>query len=153
MPGDIIGEPQFSGYDTYFVGHIGIVGPNLQVYEVIKGGPSKFSSVESFVSRFDNPVGVYRPNGATSADMANAAYWASTHYTDVDSYVIDGNLSSLNWNYCSKFVWQAYFFGSNFNIGVFPYTFEQDGMHMWLRGTVTPGWILDHSTRITTTTY
>ncbi|MFB9324636.1 hypothetical protein ACFFSY_01620 [Paenibacillus aurantiacus] len=59
-------------------------------------------------------IKVYR-----AAHGVKAAEWAMNNYSSIDGYYIpwaswdDFKLGSLDPNYCSKFIWQAFYYGNN----------------------------------------
>lgn len=63
------------------------------------------------ISIFNERIYVYRPKGG-------AAIWAQNNISSIDNYSIvnAGKLSSLDPNYCSKFLWQAFYYGSGIDL-------------------------------------
>jgi len=117
--GDIIGTKMFSGWDTYYVGHVGIVGPDYKVYDVVKWSDvTQVNSISNFVDRFNNnTVGVYRPN-TSSGNRFLAGTWAKNNLNKVKSYSITSATHKIDVNYCSKFVFQSYYFGAKYKFGL-----------------------------------
>lgn len=121
--GDILYSSK--GWQTAFVGHIAIVGNDGKVYHstpaVSDGGAvdtlsnyfSRFSSGSSVkIYRFD--PGWYGPY----LQPIQAAQWAQDHINEVEDYDIwnGGDFTDISQNYCSKFVWQAFWYGANYEI-------------------------------------
>ncbi|MGE7925727.1 hypothetical protein ACQKND_21415 [Viridibacillus arvi] len=106
--GDIIHSPKSSS--TYFAGHVGIVGNDGYVYHSYPNSSGKLkSSVSYYINDLfkDVDVTVRRYNG--SADLENVGKAAVSLYGNVESYSFNEDLSNYKKNYCSKFVWQAYY--------------------------------------------
>ena len=110
-PGDILSSPK-SWSSTKFFGHTAIVGPN---YEIIHSHPVEdravSESISSFMSRHSSGdrIKVYR---SSIGGSSTAASWAANNYRRADDYGIDDNLVGITPNYCSKFVWQAWYLSS-----------------------------------------
>ncbi|MEK3872372.1 hypothetical protein NYE76_21060 [Paenibacillus sp. FSL M7-0831] len=52
----------------------------------------------------------------TSSQNKKAGKWARNNIDNVDGYLFNIWLSNTQYNYCSKFVWQAFFYGTNKDI-------------------------------------
>lgn len=100
-----------------FLGHAGIAISTSQILHI--AGPNTSPtriSLSSWHSQYTNKASdswtkVYRHSSTTTA--AKAGSWANTTY-GVDSeasYVINFDLTSTDKTYCSKIVWQAYYYG------------------------------------------
>lgn len=101
------------GRSTYFVGHVVIVGSDWMMKESIPGWPSGHSlSPEQFWHRHqkgDRITILRTPRGAKQA-----AEWARDAIANVKHYnLLNYNMHSIAYNYCSKFVMQAFYFGAN----------------------------------------
>lgn len=108
-PGDVIHNPK--SVSTFLVGHVAIVGNDLLLRHAHPLGPGITEGITSYVSRFD--VGdlftILRPkNGIGPA----AATWSQNNIGNVFGYNFLPGLGAVGPNYCSKFVWQAYWFGA-----------------------------------------
>ncbi|WP_145950341.1 hypothetical protein [Paenibacillus sp. Y412MC10] len=119
--GDVIYSP--IGWETRFVGHTAIVGDDLRVYhstpatatggasDTFSGYLSRFSSGYTFkVLRYSNGTGPF-------TQPVDAGRWAKNNYSRITKYNLTGfKMSDVANNYCSKFVWQAYYYGANTNL-------------------------------------
>lgn len=114
MPGDILYSPISRA--TYYVGHTVIIGTNLLVKEAIPGHPSGHRlTIEQFWHRHckgDKIVLLRSKSGAKEA-----AEWATTNLQHVKNYHLGNyNINTLEKNYCSKFITQAYYHGANIKL-------------------------------------
>lgn len=105
QPGDIIYSSK--SFSTLLVGHCGIVGHDNKIYHSHPKGAFA-DTLKQYISR--HPHGgrltLLRPlHGGTES-----AYWAQDNIQHVRSYSFHPHLSNRQVNYCSKFVWQAYWF-------------------------------------------
>lgn len=113
-PGDIVYTP--SSESTYYAGHMGIIGLDGKVYHVHPYGPVFADSLEWYLTRFyegDRFI-VFRSR-LNEAGM-KAAGWVHDHYKQVKFYRLQTNLRSIERNYCSKFIYQAYQFTSGLDL-------------------------------------
>lgn len=111
LPGDILYST--IGRSTYYVGHTVIVGTDYLMKEAIPGKPSGHTlSVEQFWFRHHpgDKITLMRSQvGATEA-----ATWATDHLHLVQDYhVFNTNIQTIEKNYCSKLIVQAYYYGAN----------------------------------------
>lgn len=82
------------------------------------GGFGEHPSVMSLAewnARYSSKSGtwtkVYRINDPVKAVMA--AKWAEKTYCNSDAiYMLSDNVASTDWTYCSKLVWQAFYYGA-----------------------------------------
>lgn len=127
-PGDIIYTP--SSESTYYAGHMGIIGLDGKVYHVHPYGPVFADSIDGYLTRFYEGDRFIVFRSRLSQAGQKAAEWVQTHYKQVKHYRLQTNLLSIERNYCSKFVYQAYRFTS--------------GIDLWSRkfaGSLTQGYI------------
>ncbi|NMI06595.1 hypothetical protein HF638_21650 [Paenibacillus sp. SZ31] len=113
-PGDIVYTP--SSESTYYAGHMGIIGLDGKVYHVHPYGPVFADSLDWYLTRFyegDRFI-VFRSR-LNEAGM-KAAGWVQEHYKQVKFYRLQTNLRSIERNYCSKFIYQAYQFTSGLDL-------------------------------------
>jgi len=119
--GDMLfGDKSFS---TGMVGHVGIVGPDMKVYHSTPATSNgrAIDTIPQFISRFGkDTLVVYRFNANLQGPFPQrlqAAQWAKNNINRITSYTIGSlHLGTVESNYCSKFVWQAYFIGAGVNI-------------------------------------
>lgn len=111
LPGDVLYSP--IGRSTYFVGHTVIVGTDYLMKESIPGKPSgHMLTVEQYWHRHHpgDRITLLRSNiGATGA-----AAWATENLHLVkDYYILNTDIQTIEKNYCSKWIVQAYYYGAN----------------------------------------
>lgn len=102
-PGDVIYSSK--GWSTFLAGHAGIIGKDLKIYHSHpKGGFA--DSLPGYLSRhkFGTSLTVLRPK----KDGQKAAEWAKNNVGLVERYFFDPRLGGIAINYCTKFIWQAF---------------------------------------------
>ncbi|MDC3418121.1 hypothetical protein [Aquibacillus salsiterrae] len=104
QPGDILYSSK--GWSTFLVGHVGIVGEDLRIYHSHPRGAFA-DSLPSYISRhkFGGALTLLRPKQGGLA----AAVWARENIKMVEKYIFHPALDNIGANYCSKFIWQAFF--------------------------------------------
>ncbi|WP_186575960.1 hypothetical protein [Aquibacillus kalidii] len=104
-PGDVLYSSK--GWSTFLVGHVGMVGPDLRIYHSHPRGAFA-DSIAGYLSRhkFGGKMVVFRPKKGA----VEAAEWVSKQIINVRKYVFHPNLDNIDFNYCSKFIWQAFWF-------------------------------------------
>lgn len=111
LPGDILYSTV--GRSTYYVGHTVIVGSDYLMKEAIPGKPSGHTlTAEQFWHRHHprDQITLLR----SKAGANEAAKWATDHLHLVKEYtVLNHNIESIEKNYCSKLIVQAYYYGAN----------------------------------------
>jgi uncharacterized protein YycO len=113
-PGDILYTP--SSESTYYAGHMGIVGLDGKVYHVHPYGPVFADTLDWYLTRFyegDRFI-VFRTKLRQVG--TRAAEWVQENYEQVRFYRLQTNLLSIEQNYCSKFIYQAYKFTSGLDL-------------------------------------
>ncbi|MBU5352495.1 hypothetical protein KQI74_09405 [Paenibacillus barcinonensis] len=113
-PGDIVYTP--SSESTYYAGHMGIIGLDGKVYHVHPYGPVFADTLDWYLTRFyegDRFI-VFRSRLRQVGDRA--AEWVEDHYRQVKHYRLQTDLLSIERNYCSKFIYQAYKFTSGVDL-------------------------------------
>lgn len=118
----------------YFTGHVAIVDSSGEYVVHAKG--SKYGLERERLSTFNTSYefDVYRAKSSTAGYKAGVkALSIQKNYSDAD-YTVWTTLSGpYAKQYCTKFVWQAYYNGANINLGDNSLT----------KMTVPPTWILD----------
>ncbi|QHZ58100.1 hypothetical protein M655_021945 [Brevibacillus sp. NSP2.1] len=111
-PGDVLYSKK--SFSTFFVGHVAIVGPDYDIIHVHPKGPWFVEDIDYYVSRFrdGDKIEVLRPRSGAS----KAAKWAINHIDDVKKYYFNMDLDNIELSYCSKFIWQAFYYGYNLDI-------------------------------------
>ncbi|WP_018887136.1 hypothetical protein [Paenibacillus massiliensis] len=124
--GDVLYSTKTFGSTTQIVGHVGIVNSNFKVVHVtpaVNGG--KVDNFSDYLDRHDpgETIRVYRPRDGRGVE---AARWATYNYTRVTNYFINpvALMGTISPNYCSKFIWQAFYYGEGIDLfggGNFPH--------------------------------
>lgn len=111
-PGDIfISSKPGGGMVSWVHGHAGIIGSDGQIIHMIQSGVKK-ESVGNFL-KHNKGTNAFRVPNSTVA--RNAGSWASNYYNNWKGkakYQINTAKYTQNEMYCSKLVWQAYWFGT-----------------------------------------
>ena len=122
-PGDVLysGKSFFSS--TKIVGHVAIVGPDYYIYHVNPAGniAGKRDSMTTYRGRHGSgeTIKVYRPNSGGSG----AATWAKNNYEKAINYTLATlSVKVIKDNYCSKFIWQAFYYGAGYDVSGLGYT-------------------------------
>lgn len=127
-PGDILitksTSPASSGKG--FAGHAGIVLPDGKSFVSIAGYgyfPKK-GSIDWWLNTKDYKTKVVRDNNSKEAQKA--ASWALVNFVNVNGKynhlpygIVKTSVTSFNKEYCSKMVWQSYYFGAHKNYQVY----------------------------------
>jgi uncharacterized protein YycO len=113
-PGDIVYTP--SSESTYYAGHMGIIGLDGKVYHVHPYGPVFADSMDWYITRFYEGDRFIVFRSRLNQAGVKAAEWVQEHYKQVKYYRLQTNLHSIERNYCSKFVYQAYQFTSGLDL-------------------------------------
>ncbi|WP_438497476.1 hypothetical protein [Paenibacillus sp. IHBB 3054] len=126
------------GSSSQIVGHTGIVNSNFKVVHVtlpVNGGT--VDNMTGYMNRHGagETIKVYRP---TNGMGVSAAKWATWDFQYVKEYSIVpfSKLGTLSANYCSKFVWQAFYNGEGIDLMNVNNTPD-------LRGFVTPSMVIN----------
>lgn len=110
--GDIfVSSKPGGGMVSWVHGHAGIVGSDGQMIHMIQSGVKK-ESVSNFL-KHNQGTSAYRVPNSTVSN--NAAKWASNYYNNwrgKAQYSINTEKYTQNKMYCSKLVWQSYWFGT-----------------------------------------
>src|SRR5699024_1422623 len=121
-PGDILYST--IGRATYYVGHIVIVGTDYLMKESIPGKPSGHALNPlqfSHKHRSGDKITLLRSKVAAIA----AANCATKNLHLIKDYnVLNTNLHTIEKNYCSKWIVQAYYFGANVKL--------KDNLHQFI---------------------
>lgn len=114
LPGDLLFSP-LGERDSFYIGHVGIVTEDGHVIHSIPKGLKK-DDVDRYFNKFKR-LTLYRPKneeaGRNAAAYANRIYEANAQapyrfFTTLED--TDGE------QYCTKLVWQAYYFGAGINL-------------------------------------
>src|SRR5699024_396682 len=111
LPGDILYST--IGRSTYFVGHTVIVGTYFLMKESIPGKPSGYMlTAEFFWNRHRRRDGITLLRSKVNAGKAAICTTENLHLIK-DYQVLNTDSDILEKNYCSKWVVQAYYYGTN----------------------------------------
>lgn len=124
LPGDLIYAPKSPS--TKIVGHVAIVGTDYKIYH-------SYPNANGY--RIDTPMDYFNlfSKGeilrVKSGNAGSAARKAQEIITQIKKYDIQiDKLGIIPDNYCSKFVWQAYWFGTGNDIVSMNYTDQTIGL-------------------------
>lgn len=118
QPGDLLFSP-IGEKDSFYIGHVGIVTEDMNVIHSIPKGLKK-DEVDHFFRKFKR-LSLYRSKneeaGAKAAAFAYRLYESNTKapyrfFTKLKE--TDGE------QYCTKLVWQAYYYGAGINLKNYP---------------------------------
>lgn len=112
-PGDVLYSHKYA-FSSFLVGHTGIVGTNYRIYHVNRW--KKFGHADSmplYLSRHKKGERITILRHSNEAEAKHAAQWAMENYDRVQRYTYIRDLGEMKDNYCSKFTWQAFYFGTN----------------------------------------
>jgi len=112
VPGDVLYSHK-TAISSLIVGHSGIVGEDFRIYHVNRWGSyGHADSMPVYLSRHKSGEKLTILRYESAEEARKAARWAQQHIDYIESYYYTRDLEDLKKNYCSKFVWQAFFFGS-----------------------------------------
>lgn len=103
QPGDVIYSSK--GWSTFLAGHAGIVGHDYKMYHSHPQGGFA-DTLPAYLSRhkFGSTLTVLRPKEGNE----EAAEWVMNNVWLVEKYFFDLRLDNVYTNYCTKFIWQAF---------------------------------------------
>ncbi|WP_082234074.1 YiiX/YebB-like N1pC/P60 family cysteine hydrolase [Halobacillus massiliensis] len=117
-PGDLLFSP-IGKSESKYVGHVGIVTEKNEVIHSVPSGIIK-DCIEKYFQKFRR-VSIYSskdPSHGVKAARYADSYWTKQYKSP---YRVFTPLHSLSVEqYCSKLVWQAYFYGAGINLGSLP---------------------------------
>lgn len=101
---------------TLLVGHLAFLGPNGNIFHVNQVKPNgHVDSLERYSRRHvqGDQLHVLRPN---LSSVNGAIEWAQENIHKVKYYIYTWNLKAVSNNYCSKFIWQAFWHGEGIDV-------------------------------------
>ncbi|PAV28514.1 hypothetical protein CIL05_16395 [Virgibacillus profundi] len=111
-PGDVIYSHK-TALSSFMVGHAGIVGVNYRIYHVNRwGSKGHADSMPIYLSRHKKGEKLTILRNDYEEIAEEAAKWAKQNIEKVKKYTFTRDLADFELNYCSKYIWQAYYFGS-----------------------------------------
>ncbi|WP_249872248.1 hypothetical protein [Oceanobacillus saliphilus] len=118
IPGDVLYSHK-TALSSLIVGHSGIVGEDFRIYHVNKWGEiGHADSMPIYLSRHKTGEKLTVLRSPHPDEARNAAQWAKQHIRKIKTYHYTRDLNDLEQNYCSKFVWQAFYFGNENTINL-----------------------------------
>ncbi|NOU76661.1 hypothetical protein GC098_35775 [Paenibacillus sp. LMG 31458] len=120
--GDVLYSTKTFGTSSQIVGHVGIVGPDYLIYHVSpiidSNGNGAGDSISTYMSRHGQgeTLQIYKYKYSTGL---GAAQWAKNNYMYATEYAVVNPfhyLSTIDPNYCSKFIWQAFYYGDGVDV-------------------------------------
>ncbi|WP_067730470.1 C40 family peptidase [Oceanobacillus damuensis] len=118
IPGDVLYSHK-TALSSLVVGHSGIVGEDFRIYHVNRWGKNGHAdSMRVYLSRHKKGEKLTVLRSADPDEARNAAKWAKQHIGEIKTYHYTRDLNDLENNYCSKFVWQAFYFGNDRQINL-----------------------------------
>lgn len=113
VPGDVLYSHKYA-LSSFLVGHTAIVGINYRIYHVNRWNTyGHADSMPIYLSRHKSHEKITILRYENKQEAKQAAEWAMQHYDKVKRYIYNRELKEVGDNYCSKFTWQAYYFGTN----------------------------------------
>ncbi|RDY68470.1 hypothetical protein DXT76_18150 [Halobacillus trueperi] len=114
-PGDLLFSP-IGKKESRYIGHVGIVTKDNKVIHSIPSGVVQ-DQMEAYFNKFSN-IRIYSPQDRKSGDEA-ADYVVKLQKKHPHAkYKIWTPISRINEEqYCTKIVWQSYYFGAGVNLG------------------------------------
>ncbi|MFG6115896.1 YiiX/YebB-like N1pC/P60 family cysteine hydrolase [Halobacillus sp. MO56] len=113
-PGDLLFSP-IGQSESKYVGHVGIVNLHKEVIHSIPSGLMK-DSISRYFQKFRS-ISIYTPNepevGVKAADYLEELY---RKYPTAAYRIMTPLGSKDHEQYCSKIVWQAYYYGAGVNL-------------------------------------
>ncbi|WP_228409500.1 hypothetical protein [Radiobacillus deserti] len=95
------------------MGHVGIVGQDMLIHHSHPlGAFSETLSRYKSRHKFGGEILLLRPKTAAN----EAANWAQANIPYVKRYLFDPRLKGVSNNYCSKFIWQAFWNGAGLDL-------------------------------------
>lgn len=112
IPGDILYSHKYA-FSSFLVGHTAIIGENFRIYHVNRWKTyGHADSMPVYLSRHKRGEKLTILRHTYREEAINAAKWAMQNYDQMKRYVFNPNLLDIENNYCSKFIWQAFYFGN-----------------------------------------
>ncbi|MFC2948791.1 hypothetical protein [Virgibacillus sediminis] len=112
LPGDVLYSHK-SAFSSLLVGHEGIVGEDYRIYHVnARGKNGHADSLPAYLSRHrkGERLSILRLRDKEAA--LAAAQWAAGNIERVKMYRYTPSLADISKNYCSKFIWQSFYYGT-----------------------------------------
>ncbi|MCA0968994.1 hypothetical protein LCM20_00150 [Halobacillus litoralis] len=122
-PGDLLFSP-VGRRESKYVGHVGIVTTDEHVIHSVPAGLVK-DPLEHYYEKFMRRIDVYAPHELEVGH--EAALYAESLYKQFPSalYKVNTGLGSTpEIQYCTKVVWQSFYYGAGINLGELPLTLK-----------------------------
>ncbi len=115
-PGDILYSHKYA-FSSFLVGHIAIIGENDRIYHINRWQPyGHADSMPIYLSRHKKGEKITILRYPQQEEAKKAAKWAMQNYDQIKSYIFTRDLLDIKNNYCSKFIWQAFYFGNEIKL-------------------------------------
>ncbi|WP_339230787.1 hypothetical protein NSQ77_10245 [Oceanobacillus sp. FSL K6-2867] len=112
LPGDVLYSHK-TALSSIVVGHAAIIGEDFRIYHVNRWPDyGHGDSMPIYLSRHKKGEKLTILRHPNREEARNAAKWAKQHKDQIISYHYTRDLRDIQKNYCSKFVWQAFYFGN-----------------------------------------
>ncbi|MBN6205918.1 hypothetical protein JYK21_05595 [Ralstonia pickettii] len=112
FPGDILYSHKYA-FSSFLVGHIAIIGENYRIYHINRWKPyGHADSMPVYLSRHKKGEKLTILRHPQREEAKKAAKWTMQNYDQIKRYIFTRDLLDLKNNYCSKFIWQAFYFGN-----------------------------------------
>lgn len=113
IPGDILYSHKHA-FSSFIVGHTAIIGENFRIYHVNRWKEyGHGDSMPIYLSRHKKGEKLTILRHDKQEEAKRAAQWAMQNYDQIKRYVFVRDLIGIENNYCSKFIWQAFYFGND----------------------------------------
>ncbi|MFC3041017.1 hypothetical protein ACFOGI_12280 [Virgibacillus xinjiangensis] len=112
LPGDILYSHKIAR-SSFLVGHEGIVGQDYRIYHVnTRGDYGHADSLPAYLSRHRRGERLTILRFENKESALHAASWAAGNIGRVKRYRYTLSLKDITKNYCSKFIWQSFYYGT-----------------------------------------
>ncbi|RDW15268.1 hypothetical protein CWR48_19790 [Oceanobacillus arenosus] len=116
IPGDVLYSHK-RALSSFLVGHVGLIGEDYRVYHVNRwGNKGHADSMPIYLSRHKKGEKLTILRFSNQIIARAAADWSMANISSIDAYKYTRDLTDIKNNYCSKYIWQAYYFGTTPNV-------------------------------------
>lgn len=118
IPGDVLYSHKIA-FSSFLVGHVGLIGEDYRIYHVNRwGNKGHADSMPIYLSRHKKGENLTILRFSNQMIAKEAASWAKANIVKIKEYKYTRDLADIRLNYCSKYIWQAYYFGTTPNIDI-----------------------------------
>ncbi|RDW16816.1 hypothetical protein [Oceanobacillus chungangensis] len=116
LPGDVLYSHKLA-FSSVIVGHVGMVGEDCRIYHVNRwGNKGHADRMSVYLSRHKKGEKLTILRFSDKKIAKEAACWAKANIGSIEAYKYTRDLADIKINYCSKYIWQAYYFGTTLNV-------------------------------------